>query len=85
LYASTNLSVYFFEELFSKNILVYQLQNGDQEVIVFLNLNNESILEYLSLPNVNGIYKNIFTEASIEIPQKYLLGLEGGGYCVMEK
>jgi alpha-amylase len=85
LFSAIDTSIYFFEELFSKNILAYQLKNEEVEVLVFLNLNNESILEYLNLPNANGMYKNIFTEIDTEMPQKYLLELEGGGYCVFEK
>ncbi len=85
LFSSSNTSVSFFDELATKNILVYQLKNEEEEVMVLLNLNNESILEYLSLPNVNGVYKNSFTKMDIEIPQKYLLELEGGGYCVLER
>jgi alpha-amylase len=85
LFSAMDTSIYFFEELFSKNILAYQLKNEEDELLVFLNLNNESILEYLNLPNANGMYKNIFTEIDTEMPQKYLLELEGGGYCVFEK
>jgi alpha-amylase len=85
LFSGNDTSINFFEELIPKNILAYQIKKDEAEIIVFLNLNNESILEYLSLPNVNGMYKNIFTEMGIEMPHKYLLGLEGGGYCVFEK
>jgi alpha-amylase len=77
LFSSTNTTVSFFDELIPKNILAYQIKNDEEEIIVFLNLNNESILEYLTLPTINGIHS--------EMPQKYLLELEGGGYCVLEK
>ena len=85
LFSANDTSIYFFEELFSKNILAYQLKNEQEEILVFLNLNTDGILEYLNLPNINAMYKNIFTETNIELPQKYLLELEAGGYCVLEK
>jgi alpha-amylase len=85
LFSQIDSSIYFFEELFSKNILAYQLKNKDAEVLVFLNLNTVGALEYLNLPNINNMYKDIFTGMDIDIPQKYLLELEGGGYCVFEK
>ena len=85
LYAATDTSIYFFEELLAKNILAYQLKNEEEEVLVFLNMNTVGVLEYVSLPTINGMYKNIFTEMKTEIPEKYLLELGGGGYCVLEK
>jgi alpha-amylase len=85
LYSAIDTSIYFFEELLSKNILAYQLKNEEEEVLVFLNMNTVGVLEYLDLPNINGLYKNIFIEAITEMPKKYLLELEGGGYCVFEK
>jgi alpha-amylase len=85
LFSAMDTSIYFFEEFFLKNILAYQLKNGEEEVLVFLNMNTVGVLEYLNLPNVNGIYKDIFTGIDVEMPQKYLLELEGGGYCVLEK
>ncbi len=85
LYSAIDTSLYFFEELLSKNILAYQLKNEEEEVLVFLNMNTAGVLEYVELPSINGMYKNIFTEASTEIPQKYLLALEGGGYGVLER
>ncbi len=85
LFSEIDSSIYFFEELFSKNILAYQLKNKDAEVLVFLNLNTIGVLEYLNLPNINDMYKDIFTGMDIDMPQKYLLELEGGGYCVFEK
>ncbi len=85
LFSAIDTSIYFFEELLAKNILAYQLKNEEEEVLVFLNMNTVGVLEYLQLPNINGIYKNIFTDKDAEMPQKYLLELEGGGYCVLEK
>jgi glycosidase len=85
LFSAIDTSIYFFEELFSKKILAYQLKNEEEEVLVFLNLNMVGVLEYLQLPIINGMYKNIFTGMDVEMPQKYLLELEGGGYCVLEK
>jgi alpha-amylase len=85
LYSAVDTSIYFFEELLSKNILAYQLKNEEEEVMVFLNMNTVGILEYLNLPNITGMYKDIFTGMDVEMPHKYLLELEEGGYCVFEK
>jgi glycosidase len=85
LFSEIDSSIYFFEELFSKNILAYQLKNEEEEVLVFLNFNMVGVLEYLNLPNINGMYRDIFTGMDIDMPQKYLLELEGGGYVVFEK
>jgi glycosidase len=85
LFSEIDSSIYFFEELFSKNILAYQLKNEEEEVLVFLNFNMVGVLEYVNLPNINGMYRDIFTGMDIDMPQKYLLELEGGGYVVFEK
>jgi alpha-amylase len=85
LYSAVDTSIYFFEELLSKNILAYQIKNEEEEVMVFLNMNTVGILEYLNLPNITGMYKDIFTGMDVEMPHKYLLELEEGGYCVFEK
>jgi alpha-amylase len=85
LFSSNHTTVLFFEALIQKNILAYQIKNEENEIIVFLNLNGQSMLEYLTMPNVNGTYQNVFTEATTEIPQKYLLALEAGEYAVFEK
>jgi alpha-amylase len=85
LFSAIDTSIYFFEELFSKNILAYELKNEEAEVLVFLNFNTVGVLEYLNLPTINGMYKDIFTRMNIDMPQKYLLELEGGGYVIFEK
>jgi alpha-amylase len=85
LFSAMDATIYFFEDLFLKNILVYQIKNEEGEVLVFLNLNTVGVLEYIDLVNVNGIFKNVFTNALVEIPEKYLLELEEGGYCVLER
>ncbi len=85
LYLSKNTTIIFFEDLLYKNILAYQLKNENEEVIVFLNMNDESILEYIHLPMASGLYKNIFTEIEEDIPNKYLLKLDVGRYVVFEK
>jgi alpha-amylase len=85
LFSADNTLVTIFEELLSKNILAYHIKNEEEEVLVLLNMNEGSTIEYLQLPNVNGLYKNIFTESEIEIPEKYVMELKGGAYCVFEK
>jgi alpha-amylase len=85
LFSDSDTQITFFEELIPKNILGYQLKNENEEILVLLNMNSEAVLEYFYLPTVNGTYKNIFTEIDVEIPGKYLLEVEGGGFCVLEK
>jgi alpha-amylase len=85
LFSDSATQITFFDQLLPKNILGYQLKNETEEIIVLLNMNGEAVLEYFYLPTVNGMYKNIFTEMDVEIPGKYLLNMEEGGYLVLEK
>jgi alpha-amylase len=80
-----NAKIFFYEKFIAKNIMAYKLTNENDEVLVLINFNKENILEYLLLPHLNGIYKNIFDGEEIEITEKYLLGLDAGGYSVFEK
>jgi alpha-amylase len=80
-----NAQVFFYEELISKNIMAYKLTKDNDEVLVLINLNKENILEHLVLPQLHATYKNVFSGEEIKIAEKYLIGLDAGGFCVLEK
>ncbi len=71
------------EEALLQNILCYKLQNGKQEIMVCINFRGEHCA--YSIKELEGVYKNIFTNDVHTLHNEYFFAVESGGYLVLEK
>lgn len=66
-------------------VLAYLRKNGDNEVLVLLNLSGTSTRFTITDPVVDGIFKEIFSESRRSLNADSVIELEPGGYLVLEK
>lgn len=76
--------VFISEEYIDRNILAFR-PNGEYGIAVFINLGSEDFVGNISMKNLTGSYKDIFTEKVIEIAGEYQFRAKPGEYTVIEK
>jgi alpha-amylase len=66
--------------------LVFLRKNGDDEVLVIINMSYTSKLKFAIIDErVTGMFKNVFTGESTDLDQQRSLELEAWAYLVLEK
>jgi len=66
-------------------VLAYKRSVGNHCVIVILNISQENINDELKLPDVSGVFNNIFSNELREVDGRLKISLEPGDYLVFEK
>ena len=86
LYSTATLAaVKFNYQLLALNILAFSIEDGDDEVVVFLNFNPQTIENYVPLCHSTKVYRNVFLDKLITVDDDFLLTLPSAGYLVLEK
>lgn len=68
-----------------ESLLAFIRAHENDSVITVLNLSRQRIDEVFHLPEVGGVFNNIFSNELIEIDQRFHVRLEGGEFSVLEK
>lgn len=82
----SNASTYRITTTDNNNVFAFLRRNGHNEVLVILNLspNSEACIE-ITDDNVNGLYKNIFTDTVKDFSLNRNLKIDAWQYLIFEK
>lgn len=79
----SNVGLSFIDN--SNGILAYSRTDGSNCVIVVLNISRVGIDEVLTLPEIEGVFNNIFTNELSQLQGNLSINLAPGEYLVLEK
>ena len=83
--ADRDVSTHLLDHTGSKNILAFLRKNNNNEVLVFLHLNNEETSFMINDQHINGSYINVFTKTEIYLTTDSFIKMQPWDFLVFEK
>lgn len=80
-----SVATYLINTTSNDKVFSYLRKNGEDEVLVVLNLSKEDVDLSIDDTNVNGKFKEVFTGVKRDLSADKSLSLKKGGYLVFEK
>ncbi|WP_374329470.1 alpha-amylase family glycosyl hydrolase [Soonwooa sp.] len=81
----SNVTTYWIETSANDKILAYQRKNGNREVLVLLNMSADNVEFNIHGKEIEGQYKNVFTQSPQALMDGSRLALKAYDYLVFEK